>query len=60
MQTISFLSLIVFNISERQYINEQVKFISIMSSVTYFVDLIASIKKETFISFKIQTIKFGT
>ena len=30
-----------------------------MSSVTYFLDLIASIKKETFISFKIQTIKFG-
>ena len=38
---------------------------AIMSSVTYFLltdflDLIASIKKKTFISFKIKTIKFGT
>ena len=30
-----------------------------MSPVRYFLDLIASIKKETFISFKIQTINLG-
>ena len=53
MQTISFFLKKLFLILVK------VKFISIMSSVTYFLDLIASIKKETFISFKIQTKKLG-